>query len=201
MDKKQPDPEEYADKLARLKAFVHLARKGHIDLYFGDESGFSLTPYIPYGWQPIGEQGKIASRRKHIQNVLGFLNPLNGHLAIYKADEKQSIDTDFTIKRLDDFVNQLKRLTIVVLDKAPWHTSKAFMQNLERWQEQGLFIFHLPPYSPHLNLIETLWRKMKYEWLRPKDYNSPTALKRRLKEIFTEFNHSFQIKFSMNIYC
>ena len=74
------------------------------------------------------------------------------------------------------------------------------MQNLERWQEQGLFIFHLPTYSPHLNLVETLWRKIKYEWLRPMDYNSPTALKRRLKEIFTEFNHSFKIDFSMNIF-
>jgi transposase len=29
---------------------------------------------------------------------------------------------------------------------------------------------YLPPYSPHLNLAEVLWRKLKYEWLRPEDY-------------------------------
>lgn len=183
-----------------MKAFIHLARTDHIDIYFGDEAGFSLLPYIPYGWQPIGKQGKIASRRKHVQNVFGLLNPLNGHLATYTTKSKQTIDTAFIIKCLDDFANPLHRLTIVALDHAPWHTSKQFYQRIAYWQEQGLFIFHLPRYSPHLNLIETLWRKIKYEWLRPKDYNSPAALKKRLQEVFKQYNNSFSITFSMNVY-
>ena len=198
--KNKPSAEEYADKVARMKVFTRLATHGHIDIYFGDEAGFSLQPYIPYGWQPVGQQGKIASRRKNVQNVLGFLNPLNGHLATYSADKKQTINTDFMIKCLDDFASQLKRLAIVAIDHAPWHTSEKFRQRRQYWEEKGLFVFYLPRYSPHLNLIETLWRKIKYEWLRPQDYNSPTALKRRLKEIFTEFNNRFQIDFSMNIY-
>lgn len=198
--KEKPTAEEYAEALARMKAFVYLAIKGHIDLYFGDESGFSLTPYIPYGWIPIGQQGKIASRRKHVQNVLGLLNPLDGHLVTYSADREEPIDSVFMIKRLDDFASQIEKLTIVALDNAPWHTSRAFRENLGRWQEKGLFIFYLPRYCPHLNLAETLWRKIKYEWLRPQDYNSPSALKKRLKEIFAEFNNLFQIEFSMNVY-
>lgn len=183
-----------------MKAFIRLAIEGHIDVYFSDEAGFSLQPYIPYGWQPVGQQGKIASRRKNVQNVLGFLNTLNGHLATYSANKAQTIDTDFMIKCMNDFASQLKKTTLVAIDHAPWHTSEKFKRSLELWQDKGLFIFYLPRYSPHLNLIETLWRKIKYEWLRPKDYNSPTALKRRLKEIFDEFNNLFQIEFSMNIY-
>jgi transposase len=198
--KKQPDPELYKQKVVRMKAFIHLARHEHIDVYFEDEAGFSLLPYIPYGWQPIGEQGKIASKRKHVQNVVGLLNPLNGHLATYPTAPKQTIDTTFMIQCLDDFASQLKRLTVVAVDHAPWHTSHEFYQRMPHWQKQGLFIFHLPRYSPHLNLIETLWRKIKYEWLRPKDYNSPSALKKRLKEIFTEYNNEFTINFSMNVY-
>jgi len=198
--KKQPTAEEYAEALTRMRAFVHLAIEGYLDLYFGDESGFSLSPYIPYGWLPVGQQGKIASRREHIENVLGLLNPLNNHLIRYSAREQQNINTDFMTKCLDDFAGQLKGLTVLALDNAPWHTSKAFKQNLERWQEKGLFIFYLPRYSPHLNLVETLWRKIKYEWLRPGDYNSPSSLKKRLKEIFAEFGSKFQIEFSMNIY-
>lgn len=183
-----------------MKAFIRLAIEGHIDVYFSDEAGFSLQPYIPYGWQPVGRQGKIASRRKNIQNILGFLNPLNGHLATYSANKAQTIDTVFMIKCIDDFANQLTKPAVVAIDHAPWHTSEKFKRRLEHWQDKGLFIFYLPRYSPHLNLIETLWRKVKYEWLRPWDYNSPTALKRRLKEIFAEFNNLFQIEFSMNIY-
>ncbi|MDR0348369.1 MAG: transposase [Tannerella sp.] len=30
----------------------------------------------------------------------------------------------------------------------------------------------MPPYSPHLNIVETLWRIMKAKWLRPQDYSS-----------------------------
>ena len=38
------------------------------------------------------------------------------------------------------------------------------------WQERGLFVFYLPSYSPHLNIVEILWRTLKYQWLRPQDY-------------------------------
>jgi hypothetical protein len=33
-----------------------------------------------------------------------------------------------------------------------------------------------PPYSPHLNLAETLWRIMKTKWIRPQDYASSDNL-------------------------
>ena len=28
---------------------------GKLKIYYADESGFSLEPCIPYGWQPAGE--------------------------------------------------------------------------------------------------------------------------------------------------
>jgi transposase len=40
------------------------------------------------------------------------------------------------------------------------------------WEQRGLFLLYLPRYSPHLNIVETLWRKLKYEWLSPKDYET-----------------------------
>jgi transposase len=39
------------------------------------------------------------------------------------------------------------------------------MSCLPRWAEHWDVHLFLPPYSPELNLIEILWRKMKYEWL------------------------------------
>lgn len=189
-----------AEKTAQLKAVVKLAEHQEINLFFADESGFSLTPYVPYGWQRTGEQSGIPTKKEHIANVLGFLNPLNNQLITYTAKKKERIDSDFMISRLNDFAQSIKKETVVVLDNAPWHRSKIFMDAISGWQEQGLFIFHLPAYSPHLNLIETLWRKVKYEWLRPKDYNSKTALSRRLKEIFTSYGEQFSINLSMNIY-
>ena len=72
-------------------------------------------------------------------------------------------------ERLDALSLSLSRLTVVVLDNASVH-KKAVKERWAVWQERGLFVFFLPAYSPHLNIAEILWRKLKYEWLCPEDY-------------------------------
>ncbi|KAA6304659.1 hypothetical protein EZS27_043692, partial [termite gut metagenome] len=44
------------------------------------------------------------------------------------------------------------------------------------WEKRGLFLFYLPPYSPHLNIAETLWRILTGKWIRPLDYVSTDTL-------------------------
>ena len=44
--------------------------------------------------------------------------------------------------------------------------------NLEEWQQRQIEMFWLPSYSPQLNLIEILWRFIKYEWIEIKAYRS-----------------------------
>jgi hypothetical protein len=39
-----------------------------------DETGFCLTPYIPYGWQEKGEDVQIKSSRSRRLNVLELMN-------------------------------------------------------------------------------------------------------------------------------
>ena len=171
-----------------------------IDLYFGDESGFSLTPYLPYGWQPIGEQVAIDTERKHLMNIFGLLDPISLTVFPYHTTKGEMINTDFMIRSIEDFIPRCKKPTVLILDNAPWHRSKAFKAKRKEWMDKDLYIFYLPKYSPHLNLIETLWRKMKYEWLRPKDYNSKTALRKRIKYILQNFGNEFSINFSMNVF-
>jgi transposase len=183
-----------------MRVLFQLQEANLIDVYFADESGFSLTPNVPYGWQPIGEQLRIDTQRKHVTNIFGLLNPKNQIIFPYATKKGQMINTDFMVQCIEDFMQRCQKPTVIILDNAPWHTSKRFRQKREEWMEKNLFIFYLPKYSPHLNLIETLWRKMKYEWIRPKDYNSKTALKRRIKEIFDNFGTRFSINFSMNVF-
>ncbi len=68
------------------------------------------------------------------------------------------------------------KLTVVVVDNASTHTAKAVRERREVWQERGLFLFYLPPYSPHLNIAQVLWRKLKGEWLQARDYLSSELL-------------------------
>lgn len=110
------------------------------------------------------------------------------------------INSEFICASIDDFATKSKNVAVIILDNAPWHKSKMFINAITRWNQKDIYIFHLPRYSPHLNLIETLWRIIKYKWLRPKHYNSKTALKKRLKYIFSNFGLEFDINFSMNFF-
>ena len=65
----------------------------------------------------------------------------------------------------DHFISTLQRQTALVMDNASIHKSLEFQENIERWQQQGLTIVNIAPYSPELNIIEIVWRKIKYEWM------------------------------------
>lgn len=96
---------------------------------------------------------------------------------------------------LDDFAATLSKPTIVVLDNAPWHRSKAFVAKMVAWEQRSLIIYHLPTYSPHLNPIEITWCMIKYQWLRPQDFASKQALHQRIAYILANFQ---QPEFTIN---
>lgn len=198
MPSKAPNEKDLATFIEVRKDLHSLAKEGIIDIFYVDESGFSLTPNIAYGWMPIGVQWGIRSIKKKVMNVLGFLNPYNDALKVYPLPEKMYMDSVLFIKYVDDFVKGIKKETVLFLDRASWHTSALTVSKFAEWETQGLFIVFLPAYCPHYNLIETLWRKVKYEWLNMNDYRSVSKLKNKLKEIFKEYGNLFNIHFSMN---
>lgn len=179
-------------QLALLTALYALSA---IDLRYGDESGFSLTPCVPYGWLPKGRQTAIRSEHKKVANVFGLMSP-SQDLCCYLT--QGNINSDFIIEAIDDFARTVNKPTVIVLDNATWHTSKKVKARAVEWERQGVFIFYLPTYSPHLNPIEILWRKMKYEWLRPKDYLSKQALSDAIIDILKGFGSNHKIRFSIN---
>jgi len=56
---------------------------------------------------------------------------------------------------------QTGRITVVVHDNATLHKSGLTRQQWQRWEEQGLYIFFLPPYCSEMNVIETEWHQLK----------------------------------------
>jgi transposase len=82
------------------------------------------------------------------------------------------------------------------LDTARVHTSRQVRERRPFWQRRGLFIFYLPPYSPHLNIAERLWRKLKYEWLQPADYATTDGLFYRVRQALAAVGLSLKIRFS-----
>ncbi len=139
----------------------------------GDESHICTGGYVPYGWQFRGEAVYIPSERGLRLNIFGMIDRNNRY-------EGFSTTENMTAENIADFLDRLslrmRKNTFVVLDNASVHRCKLMRGLRPIWEKRGLFLFFLPPYSPHLNIAETLWRILKGKWLRPVDYFSTDSL-------------------------
>ena len=81
-----------------MKELFIASNQGIIDFYFVDEAGFNLTPNISYAWQPIGVEWGIKSVKKKVENVLGFLSPIDSHLVTYTMPEKAYMNSELFIE-------------------------------------------------------------------------------------------------------
>lgn len=191
--KKKPTAEVYQLKRELLGEMERLNESGAIDLYYGDEAGVALEPNVPYGWQFAGEEVSMPSEKGAGINCFGLVTRSNKS---WTAISEKAIDAAFVVEQLERFSFSLSRVTIVVLDNARIHTGKKMRERIDGWQRRGLFIFYLPTYSPHLNLAETLWRKLKYEWLSAEDYESRGHLQYAVRQALSAFGKSLKIRFS-----
>lgn len=167
--------------------------QGEIDVYYYDESGVSLTPSIPYGWQTSGATEEIPSSRSKRLNILGF----------YSRDNKLEattiegwVNSQMVIDCFDRFCETIVKKTVVIVDNAPTHTSRAFKSRLADWADKGLIVKNLPTYSPELNIIEILWRFIKYSWLPLAAYQSYKRLKQELQNVLDGVGSKYSISFA-----
>ena len=170
-----------------------------INVYYFDESGFTTVPSVPYAWQPQGEVREIPSFPSKRLNVLGFLSKNQKsyfHTVESNVNSQQVIAVfyGFTLAYAAEYASHNKPC-IVILDNASTHTSYAFLDHLDEWGSRGVILHYLPPYSPELNLIEILWRKIKYDWLPLNCYISYENLKEAVTIILDEVGGKYLINF------
>lgn len=169
------------------------SRRGWIDLYYGDESRVSLEANVPYGWQFADEEVYMPVEKGGGLNLFGMIGRNN---ALVYETTVGKIDGQFVFNQLELFSTSIEKLTVVVLDNATVHTAKIIKERLAVWQTRGLYVFYLPTYSPHLNIAEILWRKMKYEWLTPSDYVDKERLHYSVRQILGAVGKDLKINYS-----
>jgi transposase len=190
--KSQRNEEAFEQKQQQLQELETLQEQGYLQLYYYDESGFSLTSALPYAWQRMGKTIEVPVRKSKRMNVAGLINRQGDfHYQTYMG----GVSSKEVIGLLDCFCEKLIQKTVVVLDNAPTHRSKAFMEKVKQWQEQDLYIFFLPPYSPELNKIEILWKKIKYQWLTFDAYLSWLHLQLYLHHVLENIGKKYILNF------
>ena len=114
--------------------------------------------YVPYGWQFKDEDVFVPARKAARLNLFGFISRNNEY---HGFTAQENITQDKIVSYLDEFSKSITQKTVLVLDNASVHRGRKVKEKREEWAERGLFVFYLPPYSPQLNIAETLWRILK----------------------------------------
>ena len=188
-----PVPEFSNKKIQELEQLKEKESSGEIEIRYVDESGFCLIPYVPYAWQESNQKMIVKSQPSKRINVLGFLTRQND-LEAYTFE--CSINSDVVIACIDDFCTKITKKTVLIMDNSSVHQNNFLWDKEEEWSKKGLEIFFLPTYSPHLNIIEILWRFIKYKWLEVNAYDSYSALVQAVETILINFGSEYTINFA-----
>jgi putative transposase len=144
------------------------AVEGDIDLKYLDEAGFCLWSPVSYSYSQIGQQKCLEQSQKRYGSRISILGlwqvgeSLEYGLAQGGFKSKSYIKLmDWVATRAACLFQQTGKLTVVVQDNSPIHTSHEVRAAWKRWAEQGLLLFFLPPYCSDMNEIETQWHQLK----------------------------------------
>ena len=191
-----PSPQLYEYKVEKLQELESQASEGRIRLYYADESHTCTEGYIPYGWQLQGEDVYVPSFRVARLNIFGMIDRDNRYNGVTTFEK---MTADKVLSFLDEFSFNLEMDTFVVLDNASVHRNKKIKELRPIWEQRGLFLFFLPPYSPQLNIAETLWRILKGKWIRPQDYITSDILFYTTNRALADIGKGLRINFSKHV--
>jgi transposase len=170
---------------------IQQAQAGEIELAYVDEAGFAPQPPNRSAWSKVGETHAVVAKRSQRLNVIGALLS-SGRLLMAKL--WHSVNGWWFFGFLMALIERVKKPMVVILDNASIHTAKALEPYWELLKEKGMRFYFLPPYSPELNRIEILWKKMKYEWL-PFQSFTPVELEQAIDKIGAGFGSEYKLTF------
>ncbi|MEP0749842.1 transposase [Coleofasciculus sp. FACHB-501] len=155
-------------KQADLELLQQAAQDQHIELKYLDESGFCLWSPVGYTYSRIGEQKCLEQTQQRYGSrisILGLWQPDERfEYALVQGGFKSASYIsviDWVAATANETLKRTGRLTVIVQDNGPIHTSKLVREQSARWQAQGLFIFFLPAYCSQMNPIEGQWHQLK----------------------------------------
>ena len=170
----------------KQKAFLETYRqlkehKGpHDRIYFVDGAHTNPNAMPAYGWIAKGVTQEIPTNtaRKRI-NLNGALDISDFDLVIREDPTLNAQSTIALFKQIEE-KNPLAQSIYVIADNAPYYRSKLVKEYLPNSKIKIMF---LPSYSPHLNLIERLWKFFH----KTVQYNQYYSTFDRFKEVSLNF--------------
>jgi putative transposase len=137
-----------------------------------------------YSWTKKGRanQRRVRTRwgKEGRVNLIGTLS-LEGR---FESLEYRMLEGPCRAAEVTDYLDLLAeeaeregKPVVVVLNRAPFHRAGAVRERRPGWEAEGLRLYYLPSYCPHLNPIEGVWRRLKGFLMPRRFYYSLVELK------------------------
>jgi len=200
LDNKKDSKKREAFK-EKLEWYIKSAKENPklIQIWFLDESGFSLRVIRRRCWGKKGKRKKLAGERKRGRvNVMGFLR-YSDKKRFVEFIKKGNAETFYEVMKVfyaevirewveagnmaEEF-NEKGPKIVIILDNASFHKRKEINEKIEE-EMPKIHLEYLPPYSPDYNLIELVWHSAK-EYLAHRLFKSIEELEMVLHNLLNE---------------
>ena len=199
--KDKQDPLKRSEFKQKLAQYLELEKikPEQLQIWFWDESGFSLRVLRRKTWGKKGKRKKIrGQRRRGRVNVMGGLR-LSDKKRLCYFIKKGNAETfyeqlkqlnEFVLKewvdqgnRAEDFQSNGSKI-VIILDNASYHKRKDIIADIEK-DFPNIILEFLPAYSPDFNLIELVWHSCK-EYIAHRLFQSVSELEEVLNRLLNE---------------
>jgi hypothetical protein len=115
-----------------------LENTGCIDLYYGDQRHFGITPNMAYGGQTKNNSRLLPATKDKFSSIVGLMSCKND-LSFEKHET--TFTSDCFIQFMKRFVYQAVINKIEILDNCPIQKFKKFKFKIEKWEENDVWIY------------------------------------------------------------
>lgn len=195
------DPEKRKLFKEKLSEYLRITKihPERLQVWFWDESGFSLRVIRRKNWGRKGHRNKVpGQRRKGRVNMMGGLR-YHDKKRINFVIKKGNADVFYEhLKFLNNFIleewveqgheiesfNDCSAKIVIILDNASFHKRKDILEKIES-EMPNIILEFLPPYSPDYNLIELVWHSAK-EYIAHRLFKSVEQLEELLNRLLNQ---------------
>jgi transposase len=198
-DKKNPEKRKAFKEKIEEYLKIEKKRPDLMQVWFWDESGFSLRVIRRKDWCRKGRPKKVrGDRRKGRVNTMGgvraldkkrfveFVNKGNAEnfYQVLKVFQQELINEWVEAgNQAEDFAEKGPKI-IIVLDNASFHKKQEYLKRIET-EMPNMHLEFLPEYSPDYNLAELVWHSTK-EYIAGRLFKSVEELEALLNQLLNE---------------
>ena len=173
----------------KLEPLLEEAKMGKRAVFFVDAAHFVHRAYLGFIWCFSRIFIPSPSGRKRF-NVLGAINAVTQEvITVTNETYINAISVCELLVQLSDL--DLEIPITIVLDNARYQKCQ-FVKDVAGFL--GIELLYLPSYSPHLNLIERLWRFVRNECLYSKYYEDFASFKSAISNCIDQANKKHKEK-------